>query len=122
MRLLSHGTVPLQILIEPSGLRLIPDLCFAPAGARVLYRLNSIEYRLIFAEVFAVKLIPDQHYPCLSLISADPKEHRHERTVGIWRAGSDAWGKDPTRPLGRAEHSRADIEPRYLIKFHIING
>lgn len=71
--------------IKPPRSRLVPNLRFAPRRASVINRVNRVRHRLVFAEVFAVKLIFDQHYPCSSVISADP-EARHEGAFSIKRA------------------------------------
>jgi|SRR5690348_1354919 hypothetical protein len=68
-----------QRSVKPERLALVPDLCLVAGGAGVCSRLDRVEDRFLFVQVFAVNLILNQHYPArMSLITVDSKEHRDE--------------------------------------------
>ena len=68
-----------QRSVKPGCWALVPDLCLVAGCAGVCSRLDRVEDRFLFVQVFAVNLILNQHYPArLSLITVDPKEHRQE--------------------------------------------
>jgi len=68
-----------QRSVKPERLALVPDLCLVAGCAGVCSRLDRVEDRFLFVQVFAVNLILNQHYPArMSLITVDSKEHRDE--------------------------------------------
>src|ERR1051326_7839611 len=70
-----------QRSVKPECLALVPDLCLVAGCASVCCRLYRIQYRFLFVQVFAVEPVFDQYDPApFLLVSADPKEHRHEPT------------------------------------------
>jgi hypothetical protein len=63
-----------QRSVKPERLALVPDLCLVAGGAGVCSRLDRVEDRFLFVQVFAVNLILNQHYPArLSLITVSRK-------------------------------------------------
>ena len=68
-----------QRSVKPECLALVPDLCLVAGCASVCCRLDRVEGRFLFVQVFAVNLILYQHSPArFSLITVDSKEHRDE--------------------------------------------
>jgi hypothetical protein len=68
-----------QRSVKPECLALVPDLCLVAGCASVCCRLDRVEDRFLFVQVFAVNLILYQHSPArFSLITVDSKEHRDE--------------------------------------------